>query len=452
MAAPAVPEPAAPADPLAPARKKRGPKTPAGKARSRMNALRHGLRSKAFGLLPEEDPEDWRRHVLELRAGLAPEDGAERKLVDAMAAAAWKEVRADRIEAEALADIPPRAEGRSHGSDLQVPEHRASLATALCYQADAGSAFRRAWRTFLELRKAKAAGLVVPLAGAELAGAGLPRKLGPGFENCTNELSLAPADEEAEAPTVPVGIVVAPCPAGGTDGGADEDEVREAEENPEAWLADVLTVEADPTKEAERRRLLAAVDHPGLRKTMLGGSLTDLEQFHAIGDPDPTVYEQWLARQPKPEFKPVALSEEDRAAIRHVTRHNPPWIRGEYLGFYRKPVPRELFEQGHAAPPAPTDDVVAAAAALAAPAGSPLELLRARVTRLLDRAAPRLPDELDLAEAVCALKWPKWPGYAGPVDLDPLRQALRDVAIDTETLHWLGGHEIAEACKAARGP
>ena len=50
---------------------------------------------------------------------------------------------------------------------------------------------------------------------------------------------------------------------------------------------------------------------------------------------------------------------------------------------------------------------------------------------------------------MCALKWPKWPGYAGPVDLDLLRFALRDVAIDTETLHWLGGHELAKACKAA---
>jgi hypothetical protein len=95
-------EPSAPTEtpPLAPVPKKRGPRTPEGKARSRMNALKHGLRSKQFGLLPEENPEEWRRHVLELRAGLAPEDGAERKLVDAMAAAAWKELRADRIEAQ----------------------------------------------------------------------------------------------------------------------------------------------------------------------------------------------------------------------------------------------------------------------------------------------------------------------------------------------------------------
>jgi hypothetical protein len=144
------------------------------------------------------------------------------------------------------------------------------------------------------------------------------------------------------------------------------------------------------------------------------------------------------------------LSEEDRAAIRHVTRHNPPRIRGEYLGFYRKPVPRELFEQGKAAaapPPAANDD--AAAAGPPTPPASPLEALRARVLRLLDRGVPRLPEELDLAEAVCALKWPKWPGYAGAVDLDLLRLALEGVAIDTEALHWLGGHEIAKECKAA---
>jgi hypothetical protein len=149
-----------------------------------MNALKHGLRSKQFGLLPEESPEEWRRHVLELRAGLAPEAGPERQLVDAMATAAWKAMRADRIEAEVLADIPPRAEGRSHGSDLQVPEHRASLATALRYQAGAGSAFRRAWRTFLELRKAKQAGLVAPLSEAELAAASLPEVPDPEREKC----------------------------------------------------------------------------------------------------------------------------------------------------------------------------------------------------------------------------------------------------------------------------
>ena len=56
------------APPAAP--KKRGPNTPEGKARSSMNALKHGLRARAFGILPEEDKAEWAEHVRDLRAGL----------------------------------------------------------------------------------------------------------------------------------------------------------------------------------------------------------------------------------------------------------------------------------------------------------------------------------------------------------------------------------------------
>ena len=75
--------------------------------------------------------------------------------------------------------------------------------------------------------------------------------------------------------------------------------------------------------------------------------------------------------------------------------------------------------------------------------------MRARITRLLDRTAPRLPEEFDLAEAICALKWPKWPDYRGGIDTFLLRRALTDIRIDGATLHWLGSHELAQACKAA---
>ena len=124
--------------------KKRGPKTPEGKARSRMNALKHGLRAREFGLLPEDDPAEWRQHVLDLEEGYGPVDATERKLVDAIAVAMWRELRADRFEAEVLTDIRPRMAGRSHGSDLQVPDHAAALTTALRYQGSAGMAARRA--------------------------------------------------------------------------------------------------------------------------------------------------------------------------------------------------------------------------------------------------------------------------------------------------------------------
>ena len=141
--------------------KKRGPKTPEGKARSSRNALKHGLRARDFVLLPEEDPEEWTQHVLDLEQGYGPVDATEQKLVDAIAVAMWKEIRADRFEAEVLTDIPPRSKDRSHGSDLQVPDHAAALTTAIRYQGSAGMAARRAVRAFLEHRKAKQTGLLL---------------------------------------------------------------------------------------------------------------------------------------------------------------------------------------------------------------------------------------------------------------------------------------------------
>ena len=89
----------APANTETPAARKRGPNTPEGKARSAMNALRHGLRARSFALLPEEDPAEWAEHLADLRRDLGPVDATEEKLVAALAVAMWKEIRADRIEA-----------------------------------------------------------------------------------------------------------------------------------------------------------------------------------------------------------------------------------------------------------------------------------------------------------------------------------------------------------------
>ena len=59
----------------------------------------------------------------------------------------------------------------------------------------------------------------------------------------------------------------------------------------------------------------------------------------------------------------------------------------------------------------------------------------------------------NLAEAVCAIKWPKWPEYRGPIDLGLLRWALDGTVIDGPTLNWLGGKEIVRECavRAAAG-
>jgi hypothetical protein len=98
----------------------------------------------------------------------------------------------------------------------------------------------------------------------------------------------------------------------------------------------------------------------------------------------------------------------------------------------------------------PARPPAAAEEAAGAPEESAYAVLRRRVERLLDRTAPRQAEELDLAEAICAVKWPKWPGYTGPVDLFVLRRVLQRFTLDAATLHWLGSHELARACRAAR--
>ena len=51
--------------------------------------------------------------------------------MEAIAAAMWNEIRADRTLAEVMVAIPPLAEGRPHGGDLQEPRHALSLNTAI---------------------------------------------------------------------------------------------------------------------------------------------------------------------------------------------------------------------------------------------------------------------------------------------------------------------------------
>ena len=237
---------------------------------------------------------------------------------------------------------------------------------------------------------------------------------------------------------------------GELDDERDEEELDDAE-----WLASVPVVEPEPEREAERRRLLLELEPRILRRVTGTASLRQVEQLKVAADP--VAYEEWFARQPKPPRSPATcLTAEDAAIVEHVTRHNPPWIKGPYLGYYRPPVPAELFR-----PEAANDQVRPAPHAFPAPApatATAVELvvaLRARVERLLDRTAPHLAEELDLAEAICAVKWPKWPAYTGALDLDLLRRALVDQAIDPATLTWLGSRELALACgavKQAQGP
>ena len=185
--------------PPAPAKKKRGPATPEGKAKSRLNATRHGLRAATFLLPPGEDPAAFTAFTAKILRAYAPEDGAEEELVDAIIAAMWQAIRADRIEAEVLASILPRHQEHGHGSDLiGQPEHRASLQTVFCYQSTAGNAVRRALDCFLKHRKAKRDGLIVAM--EEVSGPAESPHPGP-----PPPLAREGTESEAAVPAAPPG-------------------------------------------------------------------------------------------------------------------------------------------------------------------------------------------------------------------------------------------------------
>ena len=220
-----------------------------------------------------------------------------------------------------------------------------------------------------------------------------------------------------------------------------------------AWVAALPAVEADPEREARRKAALLQIEPKELIRAIGHASLHDLEQYLVAGDP--VAYEEWFARQPKPPRIPAkSLGPEDAALVDWVTRHNPPWLKGEYLSYWRPPVPAHLFLPGatdDTPPPVRPAALAAPPAALPPPPADPLPALRARLDRLLDRGQQRLPEELDLAEAVCAVKWPNWPAYRGPIDLGLLRLVLAERTITPTTLHWLDSHAFAKACREGDG-
>jgi hypothetical protein len=93
------------------AQKSTGPKTEAGKARSRLNALKHGRRSKAVAapVLPQEDAAELGRKIQEWIESYQPDGAVETDLVIRAAKASWALDRADRHETALLARRVRRA-------------------------------------------------------------------------------------------------------------------------------------------------------------------------------------------------------------------------------------------------------------------------------------------------------------------------------------------------------
>lgn len=81
--------------------KSTGPKTAAGKARSKLNACKLGLHTQSV-LRPDDDPSELKRLLGDLRSHFEPVGIMELGLVDEVAAAKWRKLRYCRIEADTL--------------------------------------------------------------------------------------------------------------------------------------------------------------------------------------------------------------------------------------------------------------------------------------------------------------------------------------------------------------
>jgi hypothetical protein len=96
-----------------------GPKTPARKAVSSKNALRHGIFSRLKVLPDVERPEDWEAHVEAVLEDLRPAGYVETTLVERVALILWRLGRVARYERETTA-LELEAVSRDVGGEMPL--------------------------------------------------------------------------------------------------------------------------------------------------------------------------------------------------------------------------------------------------------------------------------------------------------------------------------------------
>lgn len=110
------------------AQKSTGPQTPAGKAQSARNSLKHGLTAKDTVVLQNEPIEAFQAFYEGLMVQLAPETALECILAERVAAAAWRLNRAGRIEKEIMFHLQHL--DRHHTQiDPELPDWKSRYAT-----------------------------------------------------------------------------------------------------------------------------------------------------------------------------------------------------------------------------------------------------------------------------------------------------------------------------------
>ena len=133
--------------------KTRGPITPAGKRRSSRNATTHGLLATTF-VTEGESEEPFHRHMEAFHIGFNPQSPLESALVERMALARWRQMRAWSLESavvsstvEELNEINPNV--------AEVAAQRTTLELCLRYDARFDRQYDQALRLLGKNRKRK---------------------------------------------------------------------------------------------------------------------------------------------------------------------------------------------------------------------------------------------------------------------------------------------------------
>jgi hypothetical protein len=102
------------------AKKSCGPKTEAGKQKTRFNALKHGMRAQSIDLvLPHEDPAVLEAKIQQWMDDYQPANAIEAELVSRAARLSWVLDRAERHETALVSRRIKRAMLRSHGKRVE---------------------------------------------------------------------------------------------------------------------------------------------------------------------------------------------------------------------------------------------------------------------------------------------------------------------------------------------